>query len=104
MIQVARTAGWLPENDKTYPRVDHVKFGVVCGEDGKKFKTREAKTVPLTDLLDEAKTRSKAALIKRGMYRNVYVIGLLNHSVVQFLRDLLIHPLHAISLPLSLFS
>ncbi|CAA7016827.1 unnamed protein product [Microthlaspi erraticum] len=65
-FKVARIAGWLPENDKTYPRVDHVKFGVVCGEDGKKFKTREANTVPLTDLLDEAKTRSKAALIKRA--------------------------------------
>ncbi|CAH8369997.1 unnamed protein product [Eruca vesicaria subsp. sativa] len=65
-FKAARKAGWLPENDKTYPRVEHVKFGVVNGEDGKKFKTRESKTVPLTDLLDEAMTRSKAAITKRA--------------------------------------
>ncbi|CAH8306434.1 unnamed protein product [Eruca vesicaria subsp. sativa] len=41
-------------------------FKVVNGEDGKKFKTRESKTVPLTDLLDEAMTRSKASITKRA--------------------------------------
>merc|ERR1711962_1153140 len=32
---------------------DHVKFGVVLGEDKKKFKTRSGDTVKLSDLLDE---------------------------------------------------
>lgn len=34
-------------------RVDHVEFGVVLGEDKKKFKTRSGDTVRLVDLLDE---------------------------------------------------
>lgn len=38
-------------------RVDHVGFGVVLGEDGKKFKTRSGDTVKLTDLLDEGLSR-----------------------------------------------
>lgn len=36
-------------------RVDHVGFGVVLGEDKKKFKTRSGGTVRLVDLLDEGK-------------------------------------------------
>jgi arginyl-tRNA synthetase len=37
-------------------RVDHVGFGVVLGEDKKKFKTRSGETVRLADLLDEGKS------------------------------------------------
>lgn len=38
----------------------------MLGEDGKRFRTRNTEVVRLVDLLDEAKTRSKAALIERG--------------------------------------
>lgn len=38
-------------------RVDHVGFGVVLGEDKKKFKTRSGDTVRLVDLLDEGLKR-----------------------------------------------
>ncbi|KAL1190591.1 Arginine--tRNA ligase, chloroplastic/mitochondrial [Cardamine amara subsp. amara] len=65
-FKAARKAGWLPDNDKTYPKVNHVDFGLVSGEDKKRFRTRAADVVRLIDLLDEAKTRSKAALIERG--------------------------------------
>ncbi|CAN6894819.1 unnamed protein product [Brassica oleracea] len=66
-FKAARKAGWLPDSDKTYPRVDHVDFGlVVNGEDRKRFRTRASDVVRLVDLLDEAKTRSKTALIERG--------------------------------------
>ncbi|EFH51384.1 hypothetical protein ARALYDRAFT_904472 [Arabidopsis lyrata subsp. lyrata] len=58
--------GWLPGNEKTYPRVNHVGFGLVLGEDGKRFRTRATDVVRLVDLVDEAKTRSKLALIERG--------------------------------------
>lgn len=34
-------------------KIDHVGFGVVLGEDKKKFKTRSGDTVKLSDLLDE---------------------------------------------------
>jgi len=40
----ARRAGWLPPaGSGDGPRVDHVGFGLVLGEDGKKFKTRCAR-------------------------------------------------------------
>lgn len=45
-------------------------FGLVLGEDGKRFRTRHTEVVRLVDLLDEAKSRSKTALIDRGMIRN----------------------------------
>ena len=68
MNQAARKAGWLPDSDNTHPRVDHVDFGlVVNGEDRKRFRTRASDVVRLVDLLDEAKTRSKTALIERGI-------------------------------------
>ncbi|XP_055624227.1 probable arginine--tRNA ligase, cytoplasmic [Toxorhynchites rutilus septentrionalis] len=46
-------------------RVDHVGFGVVLGEDGKKFKTRSGDTVKLTELLDEGLKRSLDKLVEK---------------------------------------
>jgi arginyl-tRNA synthetase len=60
-FQVARKAGWIPENME----IVHVPFGLVLGEDGKKSKTRSGDTVRLRDLLDEAIVRSRADLEKR---------------------------------------
>ncbi|WP_392530446.1 arginine--tRNA ligase [Nostoc sp. C117] len=60
-IQVARKAGWIPDDVELV----HVPFGLVLGEDGKKFKTRSGDTVRLRDLLDEAIARSHADLIAR---------------------------------------
>ncbi|KAI6216466.1 putative arginine--tRNA ligase, cytoplasmic [Aphelenchoides fujianensis] len=50
IFAAARHLGWY-EREKT--RVEHVQFGVVLGDDKKKFKTRSGDTVRLTDLLDE---------------------------------------------------
>uniref|UniRef100_A0A183BBU5 tRNA-synt_1d domain-containing protein n=1 Tax=Echinostoma caproni TaxID=27848 RepID=A0A183BBU5_9TREM len=47
-------------------RVEHIGFGVVLGEDKKKFKTRSGETVRLVDLLDEGLERSKNRLIEKG--------------------------------------
>uniref|UniRef100_A0A1J3CAN3 arginine--tRNA ligase n=1 Tax=Noccaea caerulescens TaxID=107243 RepID=A0A1J3CAN3_NOCCA len=66
LFGAARKAGWLPGNAETYPRASHVRFGVILGEDNKRFRSRDTDIVPLVNLLDEAKTRSKAALIKRA--------------------------------------
>lgn len=66
MLQAAKRAGWLPADDKEYPKVNHVGFGLVLGEDGKRFRTRSSEVVRLVDLLDEAKNRSKQALVERG--------------------------------------
>ncbi|MDP5339135.1 MAG: arginine--tRNA ligase [Nodularia sp. (in: cyanobacteria)] len=60
-FQVARKAGWI-HNDV---ELVHVPFGLVLGEDGKKFKTRSGDTVRLRDLLDEAVIRARADLEAR---------------------------------------
>ncbi|MGV0024099.1 arginine--tRNA ligase [Phormidesmis priestleyi] len=61
VFQVARRAGWIPEIVK----VEHVPFGLVQGEDGKRLKTRSGDTVRLRDLLDEAIVRSRADIETR---------------------------------------
>ena len=40
------------------PKLAHVWFGSILGEDGKPFKTRSGETVKLSDLLDEAEERA----------------------------------------------
>ena len=35
VFDAARKAGWV-----TSQRLDHIGFGVVCGDDGKRFRTR----------------------------------------------------------------
>lgn len=67
LLQAAKRAGWLPAEDNKYPRTNHVGFGLVLGEDGKRFRTRSTEVVRLVDLLDEAKSRCRDALIERGM-------------------------------------
>lgn len=61
VFQVAGKAGWVPEKVE----LSHVPFGLVQGEDGKKFKTRSGETVRLKDLLDEAVSRARADLESR---------------------------------------
>ena len=61
VFQVARRAGWIPHDG----RLEHVPFGLVQGEDGKKLKTRAGDTVRLKDLLDEAVDRADADLRRR---------------------------------------
>eukprot|EP00879_Flechtneria_rotunda_P008355 GHRR01008752.1.p1 GENE.GHRR01008752.1~~GHRR01008752.1.p1 ORF type:complete len:557 (+),score=163.22 GHRR01008752.1:140-1810(+) len=66
VFAAARRAGWLPAKETPQlPRVSHVGFGLVLGEDGKKFKTRSGDVVRLVELLDEAKTRCKEAIKAR---------------------------------------
>ena len=62
MIYAAgRKAGWCDRNQK----LEHIGFGTVQGEDGKRFKTRSGDTVRLVDLLDEAVNRMKESLLER---------------------------------------
>ncbi|MDJ0733112.1 MAG: arginine--tRNA ligase [Nostocaceae cyanobacterium] len=61
VFQVAQRAGWIPDDVE----IVHVPFGLVLGEDGKKFKTRSGDTVRLRDLLDEAVFRARKDLEAR---------------------------------------
>eukprot|EP00892_Ulva_mutabilis_P000069 jgi/Ulvmu1/10062/UM006_0009.1 len=65
IFKAARMAGWLPEDPAQPPRVDHVGFGLVLGEDGKRFRTRSSEVVRLVDLLDEAKDRCAQTMRER---------------------------------------
>jgi arginyl-tRNA synthetase len=58
IFKVAEMAGWK----KSHQIVKHIEFGVVCGDDGKKFKSRDGDTVKLNDLLNEAINKSTQVL------------------------------------------
>lgn len=62
VFQVARRAGFFDPSKVT---LEHVPFGLVLGEDGKKFKTRSGETVRLMDLLDRAIELARADLESR---------------------------------------
>jgi arginyl-tRNA synthetase len=61
VFAVARRVGYANDNVK----LEHVGFGLVLGEDRKKFKTRSGDTVKLADLLDEGLQRSMDKLIEK---------------------------------------
>jgi arginyl-tRNA synthetase len=60
-FDAVKAAGWVDKQ-----RLDHIGFGVVCGEDNKRFKTRAGVTVKLIDLLNEAKERMLKQLTARA--------------------------------------
>ena len=62
VFQVANRANWIPKN----VQVTHVPFGLVMGDDGKKFKTRSGDTVPLKSLLEEAIARARTDIENRN--------------------------------------
>ena len=62
VFQAARKASFVPEDAS----LEHVPFGLVQGEDGKKFATRSGDTVKLKDLLDEAVRIAGADLKERN--------------------------------------
>lgn len=62
LFEVGRLSGIL---DPATQRVNHVGFGTVNDESGKRFKTRSGEVVRLVELLDEAKNRMKAQLLAR---------------------------------------
>jgi len=61
VFQIAKLANWIP----TDCQIEHVPFGLVQGEDGKKLKTRSGETIRLVDLLDEAIQRAREDLQDR---------------------------------------
>lgn len=63
VFAAAQLIGWY---DPKVMRVEHAGFGVVLGEDKKKFKTRSGDTVRLMDLLEEGLKRSMDKLKEKG--------------------------------------
>lgn len=62
LFEAARMGGIL---DPSKHRVNHIGFGTVNDESGKRFKTRSGEVVRLVELLDEAKERMKVQLLSR---------------------------------------
>ncbi|KAL5968638.1 Arginine--tRNA ligase cytoplasmic [Taenia solium] len=52
--------------DPARTKLEHIPFGVVLGEDKKKFKTRSGEVVKLIDLLNEGVDRVKEKLAEKG--------------------------------------
>ncbi|KAI0983589.1 hypothetical protein GJ496_007376 [Pomphorhynchus laevis] len=65
IFKAAKMAGWYDPNKHW---VQHVEFGLVLGENGKKFKTRSGETVCLTDLLQSGIEKSKNKLIEKNRH------------------------------------
>ena len=59
--------------DESRHKVQHVGFGLVLGDDGKRFRTRSGDLVKLVELLDEAYRRCKAMLEERSSAENANV-------------------------------
>jgi arginyl-tRNA synthetase len=55
--------------------LEHAGFGLVLGEDGKKFKTRSGDVVRLQSLLDKAVEKAKAIFTERNSDWNMQVIN-----------------------------
>lgn len=62
VIAAAQKIGW---HTPPTTRCEHMGFGIVQGEDGKRFRTRSSETVKLRDLLDEARDRALEKMKER---------------------------------------
>ena len=62
IYEAARLAGW---HTPPTTRLDHMGFGVVQGEDGKKFRSSKGDTYKLMDLLNEARNGAYSDLKSR---------------------------------------
>ncbi|MEM0983050.1 MAG: arginine--tRNA ligase [Planctomycetota bacterium] len=62
----AKKAGYASKPDGTRATLEHAGFGTVLGEDNRPLRTRSGENVKLSDLLDEAVDRAKAAMADRG--------------------------------------
>ncbi|OWA52190.1 Arginine--tRNA ligase, cytoplasmic [Hypsibius exemplaris] len=63
VIKAAEVVGWYNPSEQ---KNQFVGFGLVLGEDSKKFKTRSGTTIRLSELLDEGLTRSAAKLQEKN--------------------------------------
>ena len=62
LFAVAREAGFAPDNVS----LEYVPFGMMLGEDRKRFRTREGGTIKLMDLLDEAVKRAAELVAQKN--------------------------------------
>ena len=59
---------WFEQTDRPLPRLEHVSFGTVLGENGKPLKTRSGENIKLRDLLAEATERAAALVAEKSAH------------------------------------
>jgi arginyl-tRNA synthetase len=59
-------AKWFERTGRALPRLEHVDFGTVLGENGRPLKTRDGGMLKLKDLLDEAVERAFALVTEKS--------------------------------------
>lgn len=59
-------AKWFERTGRTLPRLEHIDFGTVLGENGRPLKTRDGGMLKLKDLLDEAVERAFALVSEKS--------------------------------------
>ena len=57
---------WFTKTGRKLPRLEHISFGTVLGEDGKPLKTRSGENIKLKDLLREAVERARRLADERS--------------------------------------
>lgn len=57
---------WFSATDRTIPKLQHVWFGTILGDDGKAIKTRAGTSVKLKELIDEAITRAAEIIAEKN--------------------------------------
>ena len=57
---------WFKATGRQLPRLEHISFGSVLGEDGKPIKTKEGGSVKLRELLQESVSRSLAIVREKN--------------------------------------
>lgn len=67
-FKVAEAMGWLKpsSSEKSTKKLTHIGFGLVCGKDGKKLKTRSGETVKMLDVIDEVIHKSDQIIRDRA--------------------------------------
>jgi arginyl-tRNA synthetase len=74
VFAVARMAGWI-----THQQVEHIGFGLVLGDDGKRLRARTGDNPKLAELLQEAVDRARAFVVARAEERGQDVPDDLDH-------------------------
>ena len=60
---------WFRQTGRKVPKLNHVTFGAVLGENGKPLRTRDGDTIRLKDLLNEAEERALTVVRKKNAER-----------------------------------
>ncbi len=61
---------WFAATGREIPKITHVSFGTILGEDGKAIKTRSGESVKLRELLDEAIERAHTLVLQKNGERS----------------------------------